>query len=384
MPSMSRPRRVAGGGGEGVPLDGPHPEALPLVEAQVADVGGRGRDQDQPHAFGRGQVDGGLDEPAPYPLSLAVFAYGHVLDLCLPRVTGAGQLEVADDLAVRDGDQDAAGVDVGVEFGGGIIGQLEQRPQAVPWPIVALDPYVVRRQGSLRFPVALPAAVEVHEVPRARASRSFSPIRPVTATVTRICRRCPVQQHALVPLADAEDAAHVRGRQPFHVAERDDLTLRGRQILYELAHAGRQLGRDHPVDGLVGPVDRGSGPPPVLAEPAAVVPELAVVDRQVLPLVQPGADRPVRHDAEQPRAQRRPTLETVEATEQPQPRVLRYLFGDRRAAHVATGRTGPSPRDGGRPGTRKPPRRRSAGAPAARLHRDRATGSAPPDRPCLS
>jgi len=70
--------------------------------------------------------------------------------------------------------------------------------------------------------------------------------------------------------------------------------LRGRQILYELAHQGRQLGRDHAVDGLVGPVDRGSDPPPVLAEPAAVGPQLAVVDRQVLPLVQPGADRPVR------------------------------------------------------------------------------------------
>src|SRR5207247_1135360 len=96
-------RRVAGGGGEGVSFDRSHPEALPLVEAQVADVGGRGGDQDQPHALGCGQVDGGLDEPAPYPLSLAVFAYGHVLDLRLPRVTGAGQLEVADDLVVRGG-----------------------------------------------------------------------------------------------------------------------------------------------------------------------------------------------------------------------------------------------------------------------------------------
>ena len=35
-------------------------------------------------------------------------------------------------------------VDVGVEFGGGILGQLEQRAQAVPWPAVGLDPDVVR------------------------------------------------------------------------------------------------------------------------------------------------------------------------------------------------------------------------------------------------
>jgi hypothetical protein len=53
---------------------------------------------------------------------LAVLAHGHVLDLRLPRVIGAGQLEVADDLTVRGGHQDAAGVDVGVEFGGGILG----------------------------------------------------------------------------------------------------------------------------------------------------------------------------------------------------------------------------------------------------------------------
>jgi hypothetical protein len=39
---------------------------------------------------------------------------------------------VADDLAVTDGHQDAAGVDVGVQFRGGILGQLEQRAQVVP------------------------------------------------------------------------------------------------------------------------------------------------------------------------------------------------------------------------------------------------------------
>jgi len=43
----------------------------------------------------------------------------------------------------------------------------------------------------------------------------------------------PVQQHALVSLADAEDAADVRARQPFHIAERDHLTLRQRQLLHE-------------------------------------------------------------------------------------------------------------------------------------------------------
>jgi GNAT superfamily N-acetyltransferase len=52
----------------------------------------------------------------------------------------------------------------------------------------------------------------------------------------------PVQQHSLVAFADAEDGADVRAGQSLDVAERDDLTLRGRQFLHELAHAGRQLG----------------------------------------------------------------------------------------------------------------------------------------------
>jgi hypothetical protein len=60
-------------------------------------------------------------------LPLPGLAHGHVLDLNLSRVTGAGQLEVPDDLVVRGGHQDAAGVDVRVEFRGGILGQLEQR-----------------------------------------------------------------------------------------------------------------------------------------------------------------------------------------------------------------------------------------------------------------
>src|SRR5690349_1682815 len=99
----------------------------------------------------------------------------------------------------------------------------------------------------------------------------------------------PVQQHALVSLTDAEDAADVRARQPFYIAERDHLTLCQRQVLYELAHPGRQFGSDHAVDGLVGPVNRGSDPPSVLAEPAAVLLQLTVVHRQMLPLVQTGA-----------------------------------------------------------------------------------------------
>ena len=73
---------------------------MPLVEAEVADVGG-GSDQQRRYSFGRDQVDGGLGEPTAEPLSLAVLAYGHVLDLRLPLVTGADQLHVADDVGAH-------------------------------------------------------------------------------------------------------------------------------------------------------------------------------------------------------------------------------------------------------------------------------------------
>jgi hypothetical protein len=118
-----------------------------------------------------------VDEPAPYPLPLPGLAHGHVLDLDLPRVIGAGQLEVADDLSVRDGDQDAAGVDVGVEFGGGILGQLEQRAQVVPRSAVGLDADVVGRTGGhhVSFTISATPSQETHEQPRRRRTL---PARP--------------------------------------------------------------------------------------------------------------------------------------------------------------------------------------------------------------
>ncbi|SNQ51725.1 conserved membrane hypothetical protein [Frankia canadensis] len=50
-------RRVAGGLGERVALDGAHPEPAPLVEAQVVEAGGRGGDQQRRHPLGRQQLD---------------------------------------------------------------------------------------------------------------------------------------------------------------------------------------------------------------------------------------------------------------------------------------------------------------------------------------
>jgi hypothetical protein len=77
---------------------------LPLVEAEVADVRRGGRDQERRDGSGCDEVDGGLNESAAYPVPLAGLAHGHILDLRLPWVIGAGQLEVADDLTPGHGD----------------------------------------------------------------------------------------------------------------------------------------------------------------------------------------------------------------------------------------------------------------------------------------
>src|SRR3954470_4500995 len=80
-PVDDRPGRVAGGGGEGVPLDGPQAESATLVEAQVADVGRGGG-----HDHGRrlptpGGVHGGVDERPADPASAMAPVDGHVVDL---------------------------------------------------------------------------------------------------------------------------------------------------------------------------------------------------------------------------------------------------------------------------------------------------------------
>jgi hypothetical protein len=84
---------------------------------------------------------------------------------------------VPDDLVVRDGDQDAAGVDVGVELGGGIVGQLEQRAQVVPLSAVGLDAEVVGRTGGhhVSFTISATPSQETYEQPHRRRTL---PARP--------------------------------------------------------------------------------------------------------------------------------------------------------------------------------------------------------------
>ena len=52
---------------------------------------------------GRDEGGRGLDEPAAHPLPLPGLAYRHVLDLHLPRVAGAGQLDMVDTRAALTG-----------------------------------------------------------------------------------------------------------------------------------------------------------------------------------------------------------------------------------------------------------------------------------------
>jgi len=64
---------------------------------------------------------------------------GDVLDLGFAGHGGRGQLQVPDELVALDGDQDAAGVEIGVELRRGVLGELEQRSQLRPGALVLLD-----------------------------------------------------------------------------------------------------------------------------------------------------------------------------------------------------------------------------------------------------
>jgi hypothetical protein len=64
----------------------------------------------------------------------------HVLELHLPGSIRVDELEVADDVPPGQRDEHPAGVQVPVQLGGGVLGQLEQAPQVAAGTGVELDP----------------------------------------------------------------------------------------------------------------------------------------------------------------------------------------------------------------------------------------------------
>src|SRR3954447_13505748 len=81
-------------------------------------------------------------------------------------------------------------------------------------------------------------------------------------------RTGPMQQYALVDLADVERVADLLGRPALDVAQDDDLTLARRQVVDRHADAVDGLAAQQALVGEALPVARRGGPVP---RPAAVV-----------------------------------------------------------------------------------------------------------------
>ncbi len=131
--------RVAGRGRERVAFDRAHPEAEALVEAEVPDVRRRGGHDERRAALVAGEGDRGRHQRAADAAALQRLVDGHALDLGRPGVRGVRDQQVADDAVAVVRDEDAAGVEVRVEFLRRVLRELEQRPQPGPRAGVLTD-----------------------------------------------------------------------------------------------------------------------------------------------------------------------------------------------------------------------------------------------------
>lgn len=115
-------------------------KAATLVEAEDLDV----RDgSDQRHglrSLGPRRVDRALDQGASHPALLETLVDGEALDLGDPGGGRLEQLEVSHDHpACIPGDENAPVVDVVVELSWRVVGELEERAQDVPRPLVPVE-----------------------------------------------------------------------------------------------------------------------------------------------------------------------------------------------------------------------------------------------------
>jgi len=141
-------------------------------------------------------------------------------------------------------------------------------------------------------------------------------------------RPASVQEHALVAVADAEQRRNVTGCDAFDVAEDHDLPLLLREHRQQRLHALRQLFGDEPIVDSIGPRDRRLGPCAGRIEPF----DRVTVWSPGTLLAPDGAAGAVEQDPEEPRLERRASLESIDATHDREPGVLACLLGNRTAA----------------------------------------------------
>jgi len=146
-----------------------------------------------------------------------------------------------------------------------------------------------------------------------------------------------VEQEALVAGRDPEHRARVLAGEALDVAQGDDLALTVGEVVERRAQQRCQGGGVDPAVGLVGPRRHGLAPGAAAVEPSGVHGVLDDVDGGAGALPGPGRSGPVDEDAEQPRLERRPPLEAIDAPDHAHPRVLDHLLGDGLGGHDRAG-----------------------------------------------
>ena len=153
-------------------------------------------------------------------------------------------------------------------------------------------------------------------------------------------RARPVEQDALIAVADPEQLADLVGIEPAHVAQRDDRPLGFGQRGDRALDLRQRLAVLQPRLGIA-PLGRRVAPVSVLEEAVGLDRPLVFAllarqrrERHRARLARAARLGQVRGDREEPGAERAAPLEARQAVQHRDPRVLRDLLGERRAAHV--------------------------------------------------
>ena len=152
-----------------------------------------------------------------------------------------------------------------------------------------------------------------------------------------------MQENSLVAVRDAEILAHLVRGPTLDIAECDHCFLHSWQCFDRFEQRRAQLARQHALLGKIVPWRHGArphaGPPSFLEEPVATHAEVVSgrlvgceLGKRYEPLLLLCApSRTVAEDRVDPRPERRSPLESVEAADDVQPRLLNHLVGYRTA-----------------------------------------------------
>lgn len=137
-----------------------------------------------------------------------------------------------------------------------------------------------------------------------------------------------VQQHPLVAVGDAEHRSYLVGGEVLDVVEHDNPALRVGQFGQQRQHALSELGRNYRVVDLIGPLRERDIATTVATEALCEV-WFGSAGATLFRQRRAGA---VEQHSIQPRPERRPTLESLDAANDGQPSLLSDFLGNGSAA----------------------------------------------------